>query len=169
MAASITAAGATAGATMAAAIASASASSGALKFLPGFSSGGYTGPGRVDQPKGIVHAEEIVWSKRDIARAGGLATVEAMRRGVTGYATGGIVGQRTAVEQLRGAASRLGGFSAAGAPAEVRLVIEGGAMFVPTIEQVAGNVSVKTTAAGVAYAQHQSKQSARRQKQGFRI
>ncbi len=61
--------------------------------ITGFAGGGYTGPGGVNQPKGIVHAGEVVWSQRDVARAGGVGAVEAMRvGGLRGYATGGVVG-----------------------------------------------------------------------------
>ena len=60
--------------------------------LPGLSSGGYTGPGGKYQPAGIVHAGEVVWSQDDIRKAGGVAVVEAMRRGSRGYADGGYVG-----------------------------------------------------------------------------
>jgi len=56
-----------------------------------FDVGGYTGPGGVKQPAGVVHKGEVVWSQRDIARAGGVATVEAMRLGKRGYADGGLV------------------------------------------------------------------------------
>jgi len=59
----------------------------------GFSSGGYTGDGGVLEPAGVVHKGEVVWSQRDVARAGGVDIVEAMRRGMAGYADGGIVGQ----------------------------------------------------------------------------
>ncbi|MBI4047618.1 MAG: tape measure protein, partial [Devosia nanyangense] len=48
----------------------------------GFASGGYTGPGARNQPAGIVHKGEVVWSQNDIANAGGVAAVEAMRRGL---------------------------------------------------------------------------------------
>lgn len=48
----------------------------------GFSSGGYTGPGPKNKPAGIVHAGEVVWSQDDVARAGGVAAVEAMRKGL---------------------------------------------------------------------------------------
>jgi len=61
----------------------------------GFSSGGYTGAGGKYQPAGIVHKGEVVWSQRDVALAGGVATVEAMRKGHTGYAEGGVVGGST--------------------------------------------------------------------------
>lgn len=58
----------------------------------GWSSGGYTGAGGVNQPAGVVHKGEVVWSQRDVARAGGVGVVEAMRRGTRGYADGGVVG-----------------------------------------------------------------------------
>jgi murein DD-endopeptidase MepM/ murein hydrolase activator NlpD len=57
---------------------------------PGFADGGYTGPGGKNQPAGIVHAGEVVFSQEDIKRHGGVGAVEALRRGV-GYAMGGIV------------------------------------------------------------------------------
>lgn len=58
----------------------------------GYASGGYTGPGGRNQPAGVVHKGEVVWSQHDIARAGGVGVVESMRRGLRGYAAGGIVG-----------------------------------------------------------------------------
>lgn len=64
---------------------------GGLATLLGFSSGGYTGPGGVHEPAGIVHAGEVVWSQDDIARAGGVSVVEGMRLGRRGYAQGGAV------------------------------------------------------------------------------
>lgn len=57
-----------------------------------FDVGGYTGPGGRKQPAGIVHRGEVVWSQDDVARAGGVAAVEGMRRGYRGYALGGVVG-----------------------------------------------------------------------------
>ncbi|SMQ65850.1 tape measure domain-containing protein [Devosia lucknowensis] len=48
----------------------------------GFANGGYTGPGGKYQPAGVVHKGEVVWSQTDIARSGGVAAVEAMRRGL---------------------------------------------------------------------------------------
>lgn len=56
-----------------------------------FDVGGYTGPGGVKQPAGVVHKGEVVWSQRDVARAGGVGAVEAMRLGYRGYADGGFV------------------------------------------------------------------------------
>lgn len=60
--------------------------------ITGFAAGGYTGPGGVLQPAGVVHKGEVVWSQRDVAKAGGVAAVEAMRLGQRGYASGGAVG-----------------------------------------------------------------------------
>ncbi|MEJ5079803.1 tape measure protein [Ochrobactrum sp. MYb379] len=57
----------------------------------GFAEGGYTGPGGVNQPAGVVHKGEVVWSQKDVARAGGPSVVDAMRRGVSGYSVGGGV------------------------------------------------------------------------------
>lgn len=56
-----------------------------------WSDGGYTGPGGIYEPRGVVHAGEVVWSQRDVARAGGPTVVDAMRLGRRGYASGGIV------------------------------------------------------------------------------
>ncbi len=57
-----------------------------------FGSGGYTGPGPKNAPAGVVHKGEVVWSQLDVARAGGVAAVEAMRLGRRGFSGGGIVG-----------------------------------------------------------------------------
>lgn len=57
-----------------------------------FAGGGYTGPGGIHEPRGVVHAGEIVFSQRDVARNGGVAAVEAMRLGYRGYDNGGVVG-----------------------------------------------------------------------------
>jgi hypothetical protein len=65
------------------------------KYL--FDEGGYTGPGGVKQPAGVVHRGEVVWSQKDVARAGGVSAVEAMRKGLAGYAGGGPV----AMPQIR--------------------------------------------------------------------
>ncbi len=59
--------------------------------LRGFDSGGYTGAGGKYQPAGVVHKGEVVWSQSDVRRAGGVGTVEAMRRGLAGYDRGGAV------------------------------------------------------------------------------
>jgi lambda family phage tail tape measure protein len=53
----------------------------AFALIKGFSNGGYTGAGGVNEPAGTVHKGEVVWSQADIRKAGGVATVEAMRKG----------------------------------------------------------------------------------------
>lgn len=50
----------------------------------GFSVGGYTGAGRVNEAAGIVHKGEVVFSQRDVAKFGGWQAVEAIRRGGAG-------------------------------------------------------------------------------------
>jgi hypothetical protein len=53
------------------------------RIANGYSEGGYTGDGGKYEPAGIVHKGEVVWSQSDIARAGGVSIVEAMRNGMT--------------------------------------------------------------------------------------
>jgi tape measure domain-containing protein len=60
---------------------------GLFSFL--FADGGYTGDGGKNQPAGIVHKGEVVFSQDDVRRFGGAKNVDRMRRG---YADGGIVG-----------------------------------------------------------------------------
>jgi hypothetical protein len=64
---------------------------GAFPSAPGglYADGGYTGAGGKYEPAGLVHKGEVVWSQRDIAKAGGVAVVENWRKG---YANGGAVG-----------------------------------------------------------------------------
>ena len=50
----------------------------------GYSTGGYTGAGRVNEAAGIVHKGEVVFSQRDVAKFGGWQAVEALRRGGAG-------------------------------------------------------------------------------------
>lgn len=59
--------------------------------IAGFSNGGYTGSGGKYDPAGIVHKGEVVFSKEDIARWGGVGNVEKLRKN-GGYSDGGIVG-----------------------------------------------------------------------------
>nr|DAJ40211.1 MAG TPA: minor tail protein [Bacteriophage sp.] len=50
----------------------------------GYSTGGYTGAGGVNEAAGIVHKGEVVFSQRDVAKFGGWQAVEAIRRGGAG-------------------------------------------------------------------------------------
>ncbi len=79
-----------------------------MKLGGGYSTGGYTGEGAVNEPAGVVHKGEVVWSQKDVARAGGVDVVEAMRKGLKGYDTGGAVGTSTA------GAGRAGGLTIQG-------------------------------------------------------
>lgn len=67
---------AAAGAAIAAGLANVASISGV-----GFSQGGYTGSGGVNDPAGVVHKGEVVWSQADIRRFGGVSAVEALRTG----------------------------------------------------------------------------------------
>ncbi|UHC17317.1 phage tail length tape measure family protein [Methylobacterium currus] len=69
--------------------ASASAAPGA--YGPGFSDGGWTGPGSRLEAAGIVHKGEYVFDQSSVRRIG-LDTLRAMHRGGPGYADGGYVG-----------------------------------------------------------------------------
>lgn len=57
-----------------------------------FAEGGYTGDGGKYQPAGVVHKGEYVFDADAVRKAGGPAAMEAMRRGLKGYADGGYVG-----------------------------------------------------------------------------
>lgn len=60
-----------------------------------FFTGGWTGEGGKHELAGFTHKGEVVWSKEDVARSGGVEAVEAMRLGkLQGYASGGIAGGR---------------------------------------------------------------------------
>lgn len=162
MAASITAAGAAAGASMAAAIAGAN-----MTKFPLFDQGGYTGPGGVKQAAGIVHKGEVVFSQKDVARHGGPAAVEALRRGMPGYAQGGVVG-RTVIPGVNAAVNRISGASQAQQqPIIIKMAVEEGALFQPTIEAVSGRVSVQTTTMGVATVQDQQRTANMRRRQSL--
>ena len=54
----------------------------------GKAEGGYTGPGGKYEPRGIVHAGEVVWSQADVKAVGGPRAANAMRP-TAGYANGG--------------------------------------------------------------------------------
>jgi len=68
------------------------------KYL--FDSGGYTGAGGKRQPAGVVHKGEYVFDQDAVRAAGGPAALEAMRRGLKGFANGGYVGAMPALPSL---------------------------------------------------------------------
>ncbi len=57
-----------------------------------YADGGYTGAGGKYQPAGVVHKGEYVFDQESVRKAGGPAALDAMRRQLKGYATGGYVG-----------------------------------------------------------------------------
>ncbi|QXI45153.1 phage tail tape measure protein [Pseudomonas wayambapalatensis] len=68
----------------------------------GFSEGGYTGPGGINEPAGIVHKGEVVFSQDDVRRFGGVQAVEGLRTGNVSP-TGG--GKTTTSSQAAGAST----------------------------------------------------------------
>lgn len=63
-----------------------------------YASGGYTGPGGVYEPAGIVHKGEGVLSQRDMRALGGPAAFEQFRASLhRGYADGGVAGRASRV------------------------------------------------------------------------
>ncbi len=60
-------------------------------LFSGFDTGGYTGPGGKNKPAGVVHAGEYVFDQQSVRAAGGPRALDALRRGLKGYANGGYV------------------------------------------------------------------------------
>ncbi|MGU3495936.1 hypothetical protein ACLBXM_17990 [Xanthobacteraceae bacterium A53D] len=58
----------------------------------GFDKGGYTGNGGRYAPAGLVHRGEYVFDQDAVKGAGGPKALDALRRGLRGYASGGYVG-----------------------------------------------------------------------------
>jgi lambda family phage tail tape measure protein len=86
----------------------------AFALIKGFSDGGYTGPGGVNEPAGVVHKGEVVWSQADISRFGGVAAVEAMRRGEA---------MPAGVSSSGGSTSKPSGSTTSSAPSERPMVV----------------------------------------------
>ena len=111
-----------------------------LKAL-GFSSGGYTGAGGKNDPAGIVHKGEVVWSQRDIAKAGGVGVVEAMRRNggaIPGYASGGVVDMPSIALPAQ---LRTGGQSTGAQPVQTSVAVEPSPYFDVRVSQISGGVT----------------------------
>lgn len=85
----------------------------------GFANGGYTGAGGRNVAAGIVHRGEVVFSQDDVARHGGVAAVEALRR-LPRFADGGVVGK---IDRPTGVS--IGGTSVSIAP-NIAVNVEGG-------------------------------------------
>ena len=61
------------------------------RSLFGFSEGGYTGDGGKNEPAGLVHKGEYVFSQEAVQRIGA-ARLDAMHKNLKGYSLGGLVG-----------------------------------------------------------------------------
>ncbi|MEN5229087.1 hypothetical protein [Brevundimonas naejangsanensis] len=61
------------------------------RSLFGFSEGGYTGNGGKNEPAGVVHRGEYVFSQEAVQRIGA-ARLDAMHKNLKGYSLGGLVG-----------------------------------------------------------------------------
>lgn len=94
-------------------------------FFPGFADGGsvdrvtrgFTGMGGRYEPAGVVHRGEYVFDQTSVDRIG-VGTLDAMRRGVRGFAEGGYTMPSTAA--MRGA-SGAGAGTGGAAPVEVHV------------------------------------------------
>nr|DAQ73634.1 MAG TPA: Tail tape measure [Caudoviricetes sp.] len=152
MATAITTAGATAATAMAAAMAGG-------KVIPGFADGGYTGAGGTHEPAGIVHRGEVVFSKADVARHGGAANVEALRKGLPGFAVGGPVGMPALPSsiltngQVRGLET--GGVRASGGSLSVSVDVSGA-----NGDEAVARIARQAAAEGTAQAIAQSRMDA---------
>jgi hypothetical protein len=103
---------------------------GFLGSLLSLDKGGYTGDGGTLEPKGIVHGGEFVFSKKAVNRIG-LDRLDALHRGVQGFASGGFVGPGGGV----------GGMGGGRIEVAFRAVVDGGGNLRPFVEQVSGRVA----------------------------
>lgn len=80
------------------------AGGGGLRTGSLYADGGYTGHGGKYEPAGVVHRGEYVFDAAATARIG-VSALEAMRRGVPGYANGGYVSPSALVAPPAGTAA----------------------------------------------------------------
>ena len=112
-------------------------------FIGLYSDGGYTGPGAVNEPRGVVHAGEVVWSQKNVADAGGPAVVEAMRLGRRGYAGGGAVDGGYAIPAYGAAGSAMPAMVATGQIGRSVIELRLSSELVGSILEQAANQSVE--------------------------
>lgn len=108
----------------------------------GFAKGGYTGNGSKNQPAGVVHKGEYVFSKASVDKIGA-ANLEMLHRG---YASGGLV---SAMPSL--GSPRIMPAANQNRPqvVEIHVVGEPGPEFIPTIQAHSRDVAVRVTQAGI--------------------
>lgn len=147
------------------------ATGGINPFPTPFASGGWTGAGGKYEPAGIVHRGEYVFDADSTRAAGGPDVLDAMRRGLRGYADGGFVEgvtpwRRAGNDNTGNGASRLNvqnnvynSVSGARARTETRQNADGGLSidtFVDQVEEqlasrIAGGGSAMNQAVGLRY------------------
>ncbi|RWP06710.1 hypothetical protein [Mesorhizobium sp.] len=108
----------------------------------GFAKGGYTGNGSKNQPAGVVHKGEYVFSKAATDKIGA-ANLENLHRG---YASGGLV---SAIPSLATPRIMPAGNQNRPQVVELHVVGEPGPEFIPTIQAHSRDVAVKVTQAGL--------------------
>lgn len=86
---------------------------------PLYDKGGYTGSGGKYQPAGTVHRGEYVFSS-EATRAAGVGSLDALHRGLRGYADGGGVGM---MDALRHATGQAAGGMAGGVPSVPKVTV----------------------------------------------
>ncbi|HGO7798143.1 TPA: phage tail tape measure protein, partial [Neisseria meningitidis] len=94
----------------------------------GFSTGGYTGAGGVNQAAGIVHKGEVVFNQKDVARFGGWQVLDKIRKAGLD-ALGGLLpvaATAAAPATPRTAPARLQTASAPAAGMTVNITVNGG-------------------------------------------
>lgn len=110
----------------------------ATSFL-GFDGGGWTGPGSKYMPKGIVHADEYVFSKEATKRLG-VANLDALHRSAKGFAQGGFVGGPVPMIPKPVASTPAANRNT---PTQVHLVVEGSSEFDLKMKSISGEVAVQ--------------------------
>lgn len=125
--------------------------SGLLGSLFGFAEGGYTGAGSRNQPAGVVHKGEYVFSKAAVDRIGA-GNLEAMHRNLKGYANGGLV---SAVPNMLSSAGRV----ASNVHVTVGVAADGNGNLMPFVQSVTQD-GIKRAAPGILSASIQQSRMA---------
>lgn len=115
------------------------------KALGGYDEGGWTGPGNKYDVAGLVHRDEGVLTKEEIAALGGPSGFNALRRSIRrGYADGGVVGS-SAVASIGGGSPQINvsisGSNAAGAEVSAQRNASGGFDINVLLKQVVGAIA----------------------------
>jgi tape measure domain-containing protein len=107
-----------------------------------WSKGGYTGPGGKYDPAGIVHKGEYVFDQDAVRAAGGPAELEAMRKRLKGYASGGYVGSMPRLPSLAKAGPQP-------VVVDVRTYTDEDGNWHSAVERISGGVAARIGKAGL--------------------